>query len=57
MVSYCASKNPQRGYVQTYQEPNWGDIAAEAGTTAELETWREWMNRLLENESPGKIEQ
>jgi hypothetical protein len=59
MASYCVSKSRQRAgnYIQTYQEPDWSDIAAEAGTTADLETWREWINRLLERRVPGKIAQ
>ena len=56
LASYCISKNPQRGYIQTHQEPDWTCVAAEVGTTADVETWRDWMNRILEKEAPGKIE-
>lgn len=30
--------------------------AAEAGTTANVEEWQDWMNRVLGEEEPGKVE-
>ena len=49
-------KDPERDYIRVHAEPDWNRIAEEAGTRAEPEAWQEWMNRLLEEEEPGKVE-
>jgi hypothetical protein len=49
-------KDPERDYIRVHAEPDWNRIAEEAGTRAEPEAWQEWMNRLLEEEEPGKAE-
>jgi len=56
MAFYSAPKDPERDYIRVHAEPDWNRMAAEAGTTAEPEAWREWMNRLLEEGEPGKAE-
>lgn len=49
-------KDPEREYVRVHDEPDWNRMAAEAGTTADVEAWRDWMNRILEEDEPGKVE-
>ncbi len=49
-------KDPEREYVRVYDEPDWNRMAAETGTTADVEAWRDWMNRILEEDEPGKVE-
>jgi len=49
-------KDPECDYIRVHAEPDWSGMAAEAGTTADPEAWQEWMNRLLEEEEPGKVE-
>ncbi len=49
-------KDPERDYIRVHAEPDWNRMAAEAGTTADPEAWQTWMNRLLEEEEPGKVE-
>jgi hypothetical protein len=56
MAFMFVPKDPERDYIRVYAEPDWNRMAAEAGTTAEPEAWQEWMNRLLEEEEPGKAE-
>ena len=56
MAFYCVPKDPERDYIRVHAEPDWNRIAEEAGTRAEPEAWQEWMNRLLEEEEPGKAE-
>lgn len=56
MAFYFVPKDPERDYIRVHDEPDWNQMAAEAGTTANVEEWRDWMNRLLEEEEPGKVE-
>ncbi len=56
MAFYCVPKDPERDYIRVHAEPDWNRMAAEAGTTADVEAWQDWMNRLLEEEEPGKVE-
>jgi hypothetical protein len=50
-----APKDPERDYIQVHEEPDWASIAAEAGTTADVGTWAEWMNQVLdERESEAR---
>ena len=56
MAFYFVPKDPERDYIRVHAEPDWNRMAGEAGTTAEPESWQEWMNRLLEEEEPGKVE-
>ncbi|MCL4402817.1 MAG: hypothetical protein M1436_09180 [Acidobacteria bacterium] len=53
---YFVPKDPDRDYIRVHDEPDWNRIAADAGTTANVEEWRDWMNRLLEDGEPGKVE-
>ncbi len=48
-------KDPERDYIRVHAEPDWNRMAAEAGTTADVEAWQDWMNRLLEVEEPEKV--
>jgi hypothetical protein len=50
-------KDPGRAYIQVHEEPDWSGIATDAGTTANVEAWRSWMNRLLEDGIPRKKEE
>jgi len=56
MAFYFVPKDPERDYIRVHAEPDWKQVAAEAGTTADVEAWQEWMNRLLEDGEPGKVE-
>jgi hypothetical protein len=56
MAFYFIPKDPDRAYIRVHEEPDWNRMAAEAGTTADPEAWQGWMNRLLEEEEPGKAE-
>jgi hypothetical protein len=56
MVFYFVPKDPERDYIRVHEEPDWNRIAAEAGTTADVQGWQDWMNRLLEEVEPGKVE-
>jgi hypothetical protein len=49
-------KDPERDYIQVHAEPDWNRVAAEAGTTADVEAWQDWMNGLLEQGEQGKVE-
>ena len=49
-------KDPERDYIRVHAEPDWNRMAAEVGTTADPEAWQTWMNRILEEEEPGKVE-
>jgi len=51
---YSVPKNPERDYIRVHAEPDWNQMTAEAGTTADVEAWQDWMNRLLEVEEPEK---
>ncbi len=56
-MAFCfVPKDPERDYIRVHDEPDWNGMAAEAGTTTDVEAWQEWMNRLLEEEEPGKVE-
>jgi hypothetical protein len=48
--------DPERDYIRVHAEPDWNRMAAEAGTTADVQGWQDWMNRLLEEVEPGKAE-
>ena len=48
-------KDPERDYIRVHAEPDWNRMAAEAGTTADVQGWQDWMNRLLEVEEPEKV--
>ena len=56
MAFHFVPKDPDRAYIRVHEEPDWNHIAAEAGTTADVEAWQDWMNRLLEEEEAGKVE-
>jgi len=56
MAFYFVPKDPERDYIRVHDEPDWNRMAAEVGTTANVEEWRGWMNRLLEDGKPGKVE-
>jgi hypothetical protein len=56
MAYYFVPKDPERDYIRVHDEPDWNRMAAEAGTTANVEEWRDWMNRLLEKGEPRKAE-
>jgi hypothetical protein len=56
MAFYFVPKNSERDYIRVHDEPDWNGIAAEAGTMADVEAWQTWMNRLLEDGEPGKVE-
>lgn len=56
MAFHVVPKDPERDYIRVHDEPDWNRMAAEAGTTANVEEWRDWMNRLLEEEESGKAE-
>jgi len=56
MAFYFVPKDPERDYIRVHDEPDWNRMAAETGTTANVEEWRDWVNRLLEEEEPGKVE-
>jgi hypothetical protein len=49
-------KDPEQAYIRVHYEPDWNRIAAKAGTTADVEGWRGWMNRILEEEEAGTSE-
>jgi hypothetical protein len=55
MAFYFVPKEPEREYIRVHDEPDWNRMAAEAGTTADVEGWQDWMNRLLEAEEPEKV--
>jgi len=56
-MAFCfVPKDPERTYIRLHDEPDWNRMAAEAGTTANVEEWQGWMNRLLEGGEPGKAE-
>jgi hypothetical protein len=55
MAFYFVPKDPERDYIRVHAEPDWNRIAAEAGTTADVEAWQDWMNRLLEVEESDKV--
>jgi hypothetical protein len=48
-------EDPEPEYIQVYEEPDWNRLAAEAGTTADVEAWKAWMSRILE-ESKRNVE-
>ena len=52
MAFYFIPKDPERDYIRVHDEPDWNCMAAEAGTTANVEEWQGWMNRLLEDGEP-----
>jgi hypothetical protein len=56
MAFYCVPKDPERDYIRVHAEPDWNRMAAEAGTTADVEAWQDWMNRLLEEGEPEEVE-
>jgi hypothetical protein len=56
MAFYFVPKDPERDYIRVHEEPDWNRMAAEAGTTADVQGWQDWMNRLLEEVEPGKVE-
>ena len=56
MAFYFVPKDPDRAYIRVHEEPDWNRMAAEAGTTANVEEWQDWMNRRLEESEPGKAE-
>jgi hypothetical protein len=56
MAFYFVPKDPERDYIRVHAEPDWNRMAAEAGTTADVQGWQDWMNRLLEEVEPGKAE-
>jgi hypothetical protein len=55
MAFYFTPKDPERDYIRVHEEPDWNRMATEAGTTADPEAWQDWMNRILEEEEPGKV--
>lgn len=56
MAFYFVPKDPERDYIRVHDEPEWNRMAAEAGTTANVEEWQGWMNRILEDGEQGKAE-
>ena len=56
MVFCFVPKDPERAYIRVHDEPDWKRLAAEAGTTADVEAWRDWMNRIVEEGEPGRVE-
>jgi hypothetical protein len=56
MAFYFVPKDPEWDYIRVHEEPDWNRMAAEAGTTANVEEWQGWMNRRLEEGEPGKAE-
>ncbi len=55
MAFYFVPKDPDRDYIRVHAEPDWNRMAAEAGTTADVEAWQDWMNRLLEVGESEKV--
>ena len=56
MAFYFIPKGPERDYIRAHDGPDWNRMAVEAGTTANVEEWQGWMNRLLDEGEPGKAE-
>jgi hypothetical protein len=56
MAFYFVPKEPERDYIQVHEEPDWNRMAVEAGTTANVEEWQDWMNRLLEDAQNEKAD-
>ena len=54
MAFYFVPQNSERAYIKFHEEPDWNRMAAEAGTTADVEEWQDWMYRRLEEDGPGK---
>jgi len=53
MACYFVPRDPEREHIRVYDEPDWNRMAAEAGTTADVEAWQGWMNRLIEDGEAG----
>ena len=56
-LAFCYKpEDPEREFLESYEEPDWNRFAQdEANTTADVESWRGWMNRCFDVE-PEKVE-
>ena len=52
----AGTRRRRRRKAMTARRPEWSRMAAEVGTTADVERWRDRMSRRLEEEEPGKVE-
>lgn len=56
-MAFCfVPQEPNRAYIRVHEEPDWNRLAVEAGTTADVEGWQDWMNQRLEDGEQGKAE-
>jgi hypothetical protein len=53
LAFYFVPRDPEREHIRVYDEPDWNRMAADAGTTADVEAWQGWMNRLNEDGEAG----
>ena len=51
MVFYFVPKDLERDYIHVYKETDWNLIAAEANERADVQTWNDWMNRILQQDA------